>query len=489
MKARFLHGAALWTFLFAATLTTSCSDDDYKDVDGQKPTVELTTDHIRTEVGREFTISGLIKDADGIRSIRLQSEGLRIDKTIDLLEIYQEPIYSYELKYNFTASEDLDGGSFPLLITIIDLGGRSVETTMIVSMDGDFTDPTFTVIPSGTITVLIKEQTKLNLRFTAEDNMALDYVEVNIPDLNINEKIDAEGKKVLECAQAISLPSQEGTYDMTLTAVDKFEHKVVSTCKVNVSPLPDFPKMYLTDVADAKSLTKDLFGVPMLIDHTGEFEYEARYYSEARGTKVRFIPQKTDFYPICFGIDPSGTGKLTDEPSISEPIVLTEKGYYKITFNTKTGVYKVETYTPDDEVLPYGELTDPNPDDIVPENRYEYSMVITGKGLPTIDNNDTWSPNWNNSIQLTQDSENKYILYTELELTKGRQLSFVVTPYHPWGWWLLPAWHFENKSGENEYCIKNDNSMEMSEVTVPKDGKYMFKIDYHLCRAKLYPID
>lgn len=99
MKARFLHGAALWTFLFAATLATGCSDDnDYKDVDGQKPSVELITEHIRTEVGREFTISGMITDADGIRSIRLQSEGLRIDKTIDLLEIYQEPVYSYELK-------------------------------------------------------------------------------------------------------------------------------------------------------------------------------------------------------------------------------------------------------------------------------------------------------------------------------------------------------------------------------------------------------
>ena len=36
MRAKFLHGAVLWTFLFAATLTTGCSDDnDYKDVDRQ----------------------------------------------------------------------------------------------------------------------------------------------------------------------------------------------------------------------------------------------------------------------------------------------------------------------------------------------------------------------------------------------------------------------------------------------------------------------
>lgn len=89
-------------------------------------------------------------------------------------------------------------------------------------------------------------------------------------------------------------------------------------------------------------------------------------------------------------------------------------------------------------MLEYGKLTDPNPDDIVEANKYPFSMVITGKGLPTIDNNDTWSPNWNNSIQLAQDTENKYILYTELELTKGRKLSFVVTPVSSLGM-VVPA--------------------------------------------------
>lgn len=488
MKANLLHGPILWTFLATATLVTGCSDDDSKDVDGQKPTIELTTEHIHTEVGREFTIAGVIKDADGIRSIRLQNEGLRINKVIDLLDIYQEPIYSYDLKYNFTASKVQNEESFPLLITVIDLGGRSVETTLMVSMDGDFTDPTFSVVPNGTLTVLIKELTKLNLRFTAEDNKGLDYVEINIPALNVSQKIDAEGKKVFECTQAVILPSTQGTYDMTLTAVDKFERKVETACKVSVSPLPDFGKMYLTDVTDVKLLTSDLFGAPMLIDHTGEFQYEARYYSATRGTKVRFVPQKTDFYPICFGINPNEAGKLTDEPDISEPIILPEKGYYKITFNTKTGAYHVEAYTPTDKQLVYGALIDPNPDDIVPANRYPFSMVLTGKGLPTIDNSDTWSPNWNNSIQLAQDAENKYLLYAELKLTAGRKVSFVVTPYHPWGWWFEPAWHFEKYSGENEYCVQ-DNRTEMTEVTPPKDGTYMFKFDYHLCRGHLYPID
>ena len=86
MRAKFLHGAVLWTFLFAATLTTGCSDDnDYKDVDGQKPVVELIADHIHVDPGSELTLTATITDADGIRSIRLQNAELYLDKTIVLI--------------------------------------------------------------------------------------------------------------------------------------------------------------------------------------------------------------------------------------------------------------------------------------------------------------------------------------------------------------------------------------------------------------------
>ena len=74
MKAKLLQSTVLWTFLSAATLFVGCSDDeDYRDVDGQSPTLELTSDHIRTLTGYEFKIAGKIADKDGIRSINLQS--------------------------------------------------------------------------------------------------------------------------------------------------------------------------------------------------------------------------------------------------------------------------------------------------------------------------------------------------------------------------------------------------------------------------------
>ncbi|MDL2208475.1 hypothetical protein LJB97_02510, partial [Parabacteroides sp. OttesenSCG-928-O15] len=40
-----------------------CSDDDgYKDVDGQAPAIALSTDHIQTAAGRQFTIEGTVTD-------------------------------------------------------------------------------------------------------------------------------------------------------------------------------------------------------------------------------------------------------------------------------------------------------------------------------------------------------------------------------------------------------------------------------------------
>ena len=65
MKAKLLQSTVLWTFLSVATLLVGCSDDeDYRDVDGQSPTLELTSDHIRTLTGYEFKIAGKIVDKD-----------------------------------------------------------------------------------------------------------------------------------------------------------------------------------------------------------------------------------------------------------------------------------------------------------------------------------------------------------------------------------------------------------------------------------------
>lgn len=485
MKKYFSFSAIyMASFAIASFFLTGCNDDDsYPDVDGQNPTISLATEHIQTETGREFTISGKVEDKDGIRSIRLVNAELSLDKTIDLLEIYKEPIYTYDLSYKFKTAKTQEGESFTIGVTVTDLGGRTVESQVRVTMDGDFTAPTFPSAPSAAVTVLIKEETKLNLRFSAADDKALDYVEVSIPELDFYEKLPVEGKS-LNYDKAIALPSAIASYNLTITAVDKFKLETVKKSVITVSEMPDFAKMYLSDVKEIDQLNSDLFGIPMLIERTEPFTYRARYYSEAPGTEVRFLPQKTDFSPICFGINPNDNTVLTDEPEMSLPIVLEEKGYYEITFNTLTGEYTTNRYTPTDEPAPYTVT--------IGSETVEMQLSLAGAGMVGI-------PGWDtrNGATLTRDADNPYLFYGEVELEAGSEVEFTITPKDlvhsgdDGGWWLEPFWRFEAgefDSGENEYNTKN-NGNNMSKVTVQKSGKYMFKFDTHLLRSRFYPIN
>jgi hypothetical protein len=245
--------------------------------------------------------------------------------------------------------------------------------------------------------------------------------------------------------------------------------------------MPDFPKMYLADVDDASLMNSDIFGIPMLIEHTGEYTYKARYYSEAAGTKIRFVPQKTDFSPICFGIDPEDNSLLTDDPDVSLPIVLSGKGYYEIDFNVKTGVYTVTPYVPTDTPVAIGSpmyLDDTQPD----AGTIPLQIGLVGDGIPGAGN---WSPA--EPLILTQDSENKFLFSVTMTFEAGNTIGFIIQTQHSWGWWPDPFWRWD-RADDPEYNIANGGE-NPGEWAIKTSGKYMFKFDSHLLRSKFYPIN
>ena len=468
----------------AVTFATSCSDDDnFSDVDGQAPTIALETDHIQTEAGRQFTIAGQVKDADGIRSIRLQNSDMLLDKTINLLELYGDSlIYDYKLAYKYTSKKDwTDSSSFPVNITVEDIGGRTTSATLTVSADGDFTNPEFAVAPSGELTVLVQNP-KLTLGFTVKDNKRLDYVQVECPALGINDRIDAAGQAELQIKKVYDVPSEKQSCLLTVTAYDKFNNKVMAQSTVNVDEMPDFEKMYLADVESAKDLTSDVYGVPMVIDHTGPYEYTAHYYNQKAGTKVRFIPQMTDFEPICFGVDPSDNSVLINDASSALGIELNEVAYYEIKLNIVTGAYSVKTYEPTTEkmtldgstTIDFGDGSCAQPAQI----------CLAGGGLP---GTPSWTTNQNNdAFILSQDAANKYLLYRECELEAGTEIEYTISQTHWWGWWPEPYWRFDG-SEFNEKNVKNGGE-NMKKSKVPATGKYRIEFDYHLLRSRIIPV-
>jgi len=458
-----------------------CKKNEFTDVDGLPPSISLETDHIATEAGREFTVKGLIEDKDGIRSINLKNAAFNLDKTIDLT--LDSTVYNYNLSYKFKTTADLEGDSFDLEVTVTDLGGRKTMATLKVTMDGDFNNPVFKVAPDDAITVLLKTTTRLNVKFSVDDDKALQNVNIRIPEINYSREVKefSNSGKTLDFIEQITLPSALATYTLTLTATDKAGLQTERKSMITVSEMPDFPKMYLADVDNAALLNSDAFGVPMLIEHSAAYTYRARYYSKAAGSKIRFVPQKTDFAPICFGKDPLNTSILTDDPEVSQAIELPAKGYYEISFNVKTGAYTVNSYVPADAPIAIGSnmlLDGTRPG----EGSIPLRIGLVGIGVPNAGSWNTAQP-----LILQQDSENKYLFSVEMTLEAGATIGFIIQTQHSWGWWPEPYWRWDR--GEDPEANVYNGGENPGNWKVKTAGKYIFKFDSHLKRSQFYPIN
>ena len=103
-----------------------------------------------------------------------------MDKTIELLTLYSESLYEYNLNYGFTIPEKTKGDSFTILVTDTDLGGRTATSDVLITMDGDYTEPVLTPsigLLSDNINIVLSEGTSKTFRFTAQDYKDLEYLE------------------------------------------------------------------------------------------------------------------------------------------------------------------------------------------------------------------------------------------------------------------------------------------------------------------------
>lgn len=490
----FINTFLLWTFSLSVLWFAGCNDDDgYPEVDGQNPVLTLTTSHIQSGVGRTITIEGSVSDKDGISAIRLECEDLNLDKTINLIEIYEKPLETYDLSYKFNIQRDETGDQFTIKVTVTDVGGRTVSEDLLVTMDGDFEKPLFTLSPDKNVTVLIKAETKFNLRFSVSDDRALDYVTIEIPGIDgfTSFRLEANGEKTFDYAERITLPNIEQMYNVTITAVDRMGNESVAGSIISVSEMPDFEKMYLADVATVGELNSDVFGVPMRIERTGAYQYKANYYNQQAGTKIFFLPQKSDFSPICFGLDPEDNSKLTDDPDTAEPIVLEQANvYYEITINTIEGIYAITTYPISEATnrLPQAIGSDYYLNPAEPQYVVPFQIGILGN-LPGANGNPS------GIVVFTQDTTNPNLFYTdEIALEAGTQLNFIIHNKHDWGWWDYCLWRVDNSADPEIFVYGGaDASPKPQDIwgkpTVTSNGTYKFWFDAHLERGKLVRVN
>lgn len=499
MRTRFLKISLLCALFATGGFVTGCSDDNgYPDVDGESPVVALKTSHIQSGAGHDFTIEGTLTDADGISAIKLQCADLYLNKTIDLIEIYGEPQTSYDLSYKFSISKDEVGEQFTVKVTVVDVGGRETSQDVLITMDGDFEDPVFTLAPEdGSLVAMLLRDGSVDpyeMELQATDDRALKSLYLNIEGAAGYENvvIDIDSVPSFTYTWKIELPAEKKDYPATIAITDYAEKTDTIKCTISVTDVADFEKMYLADVATDADLNNDVFGVPMLVNHVGEYQYEALYYNAKSGTEIYFIPQATSFSPICYGLDPTDEEKLTDNRAVAKPIVLDQANvYYKINFNILEKTYSMSVYSLeeaqdpwDPTVLTYGEKC----------------FDLWGDGSEYI--NFTFgltSDNPTGVKSFTQDATNPHLFYSEpMELSAGEQMNFIIHNYHTSQWWNMVRWcsntetdldvfnYYTQSGSQNEkYTGPKTGNDVWSKPTVTVSGTYRFYFDSHLGRAKL----
>lgn len=547
----------------------ACSDDDetrWNDVDGAVPTMQLEASHIRTEQGRSITVAGTLADKDGISTVHLSCPTIHLDKTIDIVAIYGEPKTTYQLNYTHPINENVSSDPHNLVVTVTDVGGRQTSQEVLVTMDADFVAPQFTARPSDEVTVLIKDPTTLKVRFGIADDKALEYVRVvfinadyyqapvapaavpaaraegdeepETPAEDIFAGITDESQalvnshvtefadaKVFDFEQVFSLASEEANYVLLVEACDRMDHVITLKAEYNVQELPDFDKMYLADVATAPELNSDIFGVPILIDHTDSYTYEARYYNAKAGTEVCFIPQSTDFTPICFAPDAEDPTKLGDNPDAVNKFVLDQEGvYYLFKFNTLTREYSYETYSIADAHDPIEGFVD-GANQLNTWHDWSDPSVVWWQPFHVV--MATWAGPDNIKAQFVRDDKNLHIWRTEPITFDAGEFGFFIGNWHSHEWWPETCWraddehncskcvyygrwysdfgnvknndaYFNWKYGDvpgfNQQKWNNDESyrkMFVSDVwfkpIIPARGRYIMEVDFHTERCRLVP--
>lgn len=494
----------------------SCDDSDsWPTVDGAAPSLQLTASHYQGATGRTIPIKGTITDNDGIATIDLSCKELFIRKTIDIIDIYGEPLKSYDLNYAFPVAADETGDNFNIEITVTDVCGQKSTQTMLVTMDGDFDAPSFSSAPASEVTLIMKARTSYSLNISATDDQNLASLKIDIEGVYNNE-VTMNGKNG-SFSEKIIFPNEEKTYPMTLTLTDKTGKTTVKKSVISVtSDVPDYPNLWIADVETADELNSDIFGVPMYVSHvfegTGDdatpvpYTYVARYYNQKAGTKVRFLGQKSDFSPVCYGVDADGL--LNDDEDAMQPLVLNEAGvYYKITINIKNYTLDVETYPVNEALAAFRtELYDQPETFLVWDQWYINFQLGYLSGGPA------------DVIPFKQDGTNPNLFYLEDPLVfdgdnnlKANDdgtytTNFMIHNFHPGGWWDVvcykpnskddpeywpfwgnfsqeqlntPNWTDPFKKGPNDWC--------KVEVPTSKFGQYRLWFDAHLEQAKLVP--
>lgn len=467
-----------------SVLFYGCNDDESVE-DNFTPEIQLEATIIHSLQGRNIVISGTLTDQVGLSTVNIYNKNWYLDKTINLNK--DTMMTSYALDYAFEIP-DTSADQEELVITVANVGGITATATLKVIMDGDFTAPVITVdgdVSDGS-TIIPEKGDVFDLDFTFSDNRKLGYITISESTLGLYDSISSfTNSKIFNYVNdTIEIPLETATYTFVLTCVDSAGNTTTSDIDVTISFSYNFDEMYLADVETTAELNSDLFGVPMLIDKTDDYIYEAYYFCEQANTEVRFIPQTTSFNPVCFGIDPDDNSKLINS-SDADGINLPSVGYYKITINTDELSYSVETFDPTTQSDAPDVYVVNNGSDVADAD-YIGLLGLVGSGFANCSGMN-WSPSSiadYDELQLKQDAT--YVYHWTTTVTVSGNVQFIIAPEHKSNWWPEPYWRFDRSSDPLKTKLNSGDNVNMD---VDTETTYKFVFDQYLNRAKMVKVE
>ena len=242
-------------------------------------------------------------------------------------------------------------------------------------------------------------------------------------------------------------------HSLKIEVTDKKGDKSVTEIKVGLQDL-NYTTLYLADVKSQSELTGNLFGVPVAMDKISSHTYQITWYARNDNTQVRFIPNPASLTPVAIGLDASGSAKLTTDAVKSQPVVLTQKGYYKITVNTLLLNYSVEQAAP--KGTPYDQVA------LVGRGFYDYPNMNWQNTLPDI-------------ILLDKSSANPFLFTKTIKLgtPPGQTYNtaqFILTTNNGW----TNFWRFDNAVTPRKAVFNGGTNTDIPITTTPQSYLFVF---------------
>ena len=466
---------ATWAiFLLTLFIAMACTEDE--PTVSSEPVLDIQSTVIGLP-GETFTMTGLLSDPAGIRSIRLNYDNWSLDKIITP----GGGITQYELRYSFKVPDSEEAGSSHTIgIEVTNAGGNVSAGEVLITLSKDNEEPQIAFSsPNDGGTYILGAGPEFNLSFGVTDNHQIESVE--LIGLGFNEVVRVNSTNY-SFDQEIDF-ALAGSFEFTIIATDSSGNRATSNLVFNIEESLKFDKMYLADVGSEGELSSDAFGVPARIngfthpDSAGVI-FEALYYNSIENTGIRFIPQKSSFAPFSFGAGANAGELAMGSDASVDPIVLPNVGYYRVVLNLTSLSYTMETYSPSD--TPFDQV-------------YLMGTGVRVNGESTcVNNNDASELCWNfaSGKALNVDGSNPYLFTATIELFDhdpvGDGNNGFILGANPDGW--SPFWRFDQGDVldlEPEFTVLNDGSNYI--FSEAKYGTYQFEFDTHLNRVKLVP--